>query len=83
MLDYSHQAGRGVGVVYIITKSGGSSYGRTRSEVEDNLLKDGLSSLPDGDLDKVKYLEKKSKEALGGEIFINQGHIDATERIEE
>lgn len=70
-------------MVYIITKSGGSSYGRTRSEIEDNLRKDGMSSMSDEQSDKCKYLEKKSKEVLGGEIFINQGHIDATERIEE
>ena len=70
-------------MVYIITKTGGSTYGKTRSEIEDNLRKDGLSSMNEGDLDKCKYLEEKSKETFGGEIFINQGHINATEKIEE
>ncbi len=70
-------------MVYIITKTGGSSYGRTRSEVEDNLRKDGMSSLSEEQQDKCKYLERKSKEEFGGKIFINQGHIGATETIEE
>ena len=83
MRDYSHEIGRGVVLVYIITKTGGSAYGRTRAEMEDNLRKDGLSSLSEEDHDKCKYLERKSKEELGGKIFINQGHIDKTESIEE
>jgi len=70
-------------MVYIITKSGGSNYGRTRSEIEENLRKDGLSSMEEGDLDKCKYLEKKSKEEFGGEIFINQNLINSAEKIEE
>ena len=70
-------------MVYIITKTGGASYGRTRGEIEDNLRKDGLSSLTDEQHDKCKYLEKKSEEEFGGKIFINEAHIDAAEKIEE
>ena len=70
-------------MVYIITKKGGSGYGRTRAEIEGNLQKDGLSTMTEEQHDKCKYLERKSKEELGGKIFINQNHIDATEKIEE
>lgn len=70
-------------MVYIITKAGGSNYGNTRSEIEDNLRKDGLSSLTDEQHDKCKYLEQKSQEELGGKIFINEAQIDHAEEIEE
>lgn len=70
-------------MVYIITKSGGSKYGKTRAEIEDNLKKDGLSSMSDEDHDKCKYLEKKSKEDLGGTVFVNKGMIDQADKITE
>jgi hypothetical protein len=70
-------------VVYIVTKSGGSKYGRTRAEIEDNLKKDGLSTMTDDQLDKCKYLEKKSREQFGGEIYITEPLIDNAEKIEE
>ena len=70
-------------MVYIITKTGGSSYGRTRAEIEDNLKKDGLESMSDEDHDKCKYLEKKSKKDLGGTVFINKRMIDQADKITE
>jgi hypothetical protein len=70
-------------VAYIITKTGGSSYGRTRGEIEHNLRKDGMATLTDEQYDKCKYLEKKSREEFGGTIFVNETHIDAAEKIEE
>ena len=70
-------------MVYIITKTGGSSYGRTRSEIEDNLKRDGLGTMTDEQLDKCKYLEQKSRKEFGGTIFINEAQIDHAEKIEE
>jgi hypothetical protein len=69
-------------MVYIITGRG-SSYGRTRAEIEENLRGDGLCSMDDEQFDKCKYLEKKSRETLGKEVFVNQGLIDKAGDITE
>jgi len=34
-------------------------YGRTRSEQESNLRKDGFAAMSDENLDRLKYLERK------------------------
>jgi hypothetical protein len=60
-----------------------ANYGNTRSEIEENLRKDGLGTMTGEQLDKCKYLEKKSKEEFGGMIFINERHISNAEKIEE
>ena len=60
-----------------------ANYGNTRSEIEENLQKDGLGTMTGEQLDKCKYLEKKSKEEFGGAIFINERHISNAEKIEE
>ena len=39
--------------------------GKTRSEQEENLRKEWGSTMTDGQLDKLKYLEKKAKEKTG------------------
>jgi len=41
------------------------SFGKTRSEHEKNLRSEGMRSLTDEQLDRVKYLEKKHKEKTG------------------
>jgi hypothetical protein len=54
---------------------GKAKFGRTRSEQEENLRKEGMVSLSDEQLDKIKYIEKKNKEATGSkENFVGQ-HI--------
>jgi len=54
---------------------GKSKFGRTRSEQEQNLRKEGMSSLSDEQLDRVKFLEKRVKNEQGSkENFIGQ-HI--------
>jgi len=54
---------------------GKSRFGRTRSEHEQNLRKEGMSSLSDEQLDRVKFLEKRVKNEQGSkENFIGQ-HI--------
>jgi len=54
---------------------GKSKFGRTRSEQEQNLRKEGMSSLNDEQLDRVKFLEKRVKNEQGSkENFIGQ-HI--------
>ena len=60
-----------------------ANYGNTRSEIEENLQKDGLGTMTREQLDKCKYLERKSKEEFGGVIFINESHIANAESIEE
>lgn len=42
--------------MYISTKA---KYGKTRSEQEKNLRRDGFVGMSDENLDKLKYLEKK------------------------
>lgn len=55
----------------------GASFGKTRSEQEENLRKDGMSSLTDEQLDKCKYLERKAREELGSkENLFNPMEID-------
>jgi len=62
--------------MYIIIKSQ-SKFGRTRSEQEANLRKEGMRSLNDEQLDKLKFVEKKAKEMTGSkQNFIGQESID-------
>jgi len=42
-----------------------SSFGRTRSEQEQNLRKEWGSTITDAQLDKLKFLERKAKERTG------------------
>lgn len=53
----------------IIKKEKGSkpkgNYGKTRSEVEENLRKDGYQTMDDGELSKLKHIEKKFKDKYG------------------
>jgi len=44
---------------------GKTKFGYTRSEQETNLRREGMRSLSDEQLDKVKFLEKKFKEQTG------------------
>jgi len=57
---------------------GKSSFGKTRSEQEQNLRKEWGPTVTDEQLDKFKYMEKKAKEVLGStQNFFNP--IDADE----
>ena len=52
---------------------GKSKFGRTRSEQEINLRKEGMTSLSDEQLDRVKFLEKRVKNERGStENYIGQ-----------
>lgn len=42
-------------------------FGKSRSEQEGNLRKEWGPTMTDEQLDKVKFLEKKAKEAVGAE----------------
>lgn len=58
----------------IIRKPG--NFGKTRSEQEQNLRKEWGPTLSDEHLDKIKFIEKRAKEAVGSDRnFI--GAIDA------
>lgn len=52
---------------------GKSTYGKTRSEQEDNLRKDGLGALSDEHHDKCKWLEKKTGVKKG---FVKAADLD-------
>jgi len=52
---------------------GKAKFGRTRSEQETNLRKEGMRSLSDEQLDRVKFLEKRVKNEQGStENYIGQ-----------
>ena len=53
-----------------------TKFGYTRSEQEQNLRREGMRSLSDEQLDRVKFLEKKLKDQTGAkESQIGQVHI--------
>jgi len=59
----------------IVSKPG--SFGKTRSEQERNLRREGMASLTDEQLDKCKFLEKHAKKDLGSKKnFFDQSTID-------
>lgn len=62
---------------------GKAKFGKSRSEHEENLKKEGWGgSLDEGQLDKCKFLEKKAKEKFGTkEIFPDQKQIDGADKI--
>lgn len=41
------------------------SFGKTRSEQEENMRKEWGGTMTDSDLDRLKYVEKKYKERTG------------------
>ena len=49
-------------MVHIIIKDRPHRLGKTRSEHEENLRKEGYQTLDDGQLDKCKWMEKKMRE---------------------
>ena len=51
------------------------SFGKTRSEQEKNMRKEWGSTMTDGQLDKLKYHERKIKEATGSKKNFVRGHI--------
>jgi len=52
---------------------GKTTIGKTRSEQEDNLRREGFRSLSDEQLDKCRHVERKLKERVGStENFIGQ-----------
>jgi len=55
---------------------GKTRFGRTRSEQEQNLRKEGMQSLTDEQLDRCKFLERKfNKETGGKDSFAGQSVI--------
>ena len=51
------------------------SFGRTRSESEENLRKEWGPTLTDAQLDKLKYLERKAREQTGSTKNFFGGHL--------
>ena len=57
---------------------GKSKFGYTRSEQEENLRREGMRSLSDEQLDRLKYIERKFKnETNAPSSFTGQEHIGA------
>ena len=54
---------------------GNTKFGKTRSEQEQNLRREGMRSLSDEQLDRVKFLEKKVKESTGSKDNTLGQHI--------
>jgi hypothetical protein len=53
------------------------NFGKTRSEQERNMRKEWGRTMTDGQLDKLKYIEKKAKEQNGStKNFITGQDID-------
>lgn len=68
-------------MLHVIIK-GKNKYGRKRSEIEENLRKDGLVSLTDEQLDRCKHLEREVERQSGSkESFVNQRQIDVLTRL--
>lgn len=60
----------------LIITSKSRSLGKTRSEQETNLQKDGWYSLTGEQLDKCRHVEKKMRDRFGSrENFVNQSLI--------
>lgn len=55
--------------------NGKTKFGYTRSEQEQNLRREGMSSLSDEQLDRCKFLEKKIKESTGSKENTLGQHI--------
>ncbi len=62
----------------IIIRGKPGSFGKTRAEHEKNLRKEWGPTMTDGQLDKLKFMEKKMKDRSGSKQNFARGHdIDA------
>jgi len=61
----------------IIIKGKHDHFGKTRSEQEKNMRKEWGSTMTDGQLDRLKYIERKVKDRTGSKKnFITGQDID-------
>ena len=51
--------------MHIIVKGKHDHFGKTRSEQERNMRKEWGQTMTDGQLDKLKYMERKYKDVTG------------------
>ena len=65
-------------MVEIIIRRSKSNFGKSRSEQEENLRKEGWGgAMTEEQLDKCKFIEKKIKEETGAtKTHLKQHHID-------
>jgi hypothetical protein len=54
---------------------GNAKFGRTRSEQEENLRKEGMRSLSDEQLDKCKFIERKIRDSCGSKENVVGQHV--------
>ncbi len=63
--------------MHIIIRGKHDHFGKTRSEQEINMRKEWGFTMDDGQLDKLKYLEKKIKDKSGArKNFIRLNEVD-------
>ena len=60
--------------MHIIIKGKHDHFGKTRSEQETNMRKEWGQTMNDGQLDKLKWLEKKKKDYDGSTKNFIPGH---------
>lgn len=53
---------------------GQTSFGKNRSEQEENMRKEWGSTMTDEQLDKLKHLERKNKEVTGSDTSFYRGN---------
>jgi len=54
---------------------GNAKFGKTRSEQEQNLRREGMRSLSDEQLDRVKFLEKRLRNETGSKENLIGQHV--------
>lgn len=66
--------------MHIIIKGRPGTFGKTRSEQEENMRKEWGQTMSDEQLDKLKHLERKVRDVSGsGKNFLQGNHIDMVE----
>jgi hypothetical protein len=66
----------------IIIKGGHDKFGKTRSEHEENMRKEWGHTMNDEQLDKLKFMERKTKDANGSKKNFATGiEIDQVDRV--
>ncbi len=59
--------------IIIRGKNSHQKFGKTRSEQETNMRKEWGQTMTDGQLDKLKYIERKEKERTGSKKNFTTG----------
>ncbi len=70
-------------MVNIITRNKHDGFGKTRSQHEENMRKEWGSTMTDGQLDKLKFMERRKKDIDGStKNFATGIEIDEMDRVD-